>query len=124
MKNLLLVVGAILLGISPTVQAEYSTENKIIKVVIPQASASGLASIYNHVEAYAKKQNINLVPVYKPGANGNIGTEFVARSPADGYTLIVNTLSHNVNPLMNPGVVKYDPVKDFAPIILAAETNA
>ncbi|MBN9427293.1 MAG: tripartite tricarboxylate transporter substrate binding protein [Burkholderiales bacterium] len=54
----------------------------------------------------------------KAGANGNIGTEFVARSPADGYTLIVNTLSHNVNPLLAP--VKYDPVKDFAPVTLAA----
>jgi tripartite-type tricarboxylate transporter receptor subunit TctC len=55
----------------------------------------------------------------KAGANGNIGTEFVARAPADGYTLIVNTLSHNVNPLLNPIVVKYDPVKDFTPVSLA-----
>lgn len=53
----------------------------------------------------------------KTGANGNIATEMVARAPADGYTLIVNTLSHNVNPLLNP--VKYDPVKDFAPVSLA-----
>ena len=55
----------------------------------------------------------------RAGANGNIGTEFVARSPADGYTLIVNTLSHNVNPLLNAAVAKYDPVKDFAPVSLA-----
>ena len=55
----------------------------------------------------------------KAGANGNIGTESVMRSPADGYTLIVNTLSHNVNPLLSPDRVKYDPVKDFAPVTLA-----
>ena len=55
----------------------------------------------------------------RSGANGNIGTEFVARSPADGYTLIVNTLSHNVNPLLNSATAKYDPVKDFAPVSLA-----
>ena len=55
----------------------------------------------------------------RAGANGNIGTESVARSPADGYTLIVNTLSHNVNPLLHPETVKYDPVKDFVPISLA-----
>jgi len=55
----------------------------------------------------------------RAGANGNIGTETVARSPADGYTLIVNTLSHNVNPLLNPDKARYDPVKDFAPVSLA-----
>jgi len=55
----------------------------------------------------------------RTGANGNIATESVARSPADGYTLIVNTLSHNVNALLNRDKVKYDPVKDFAPISLA-----
>jgi tripartite-type tricarboxylate transporter receptor subunit TctC len=55
----------------------------------------------------------------RAGANGNIGTESVARSPADGYTLIVNTLSHNVNPLLSPDKTKYDPAKDFTPINLA-----
>jgi tripartite-type tricarboxylate transporter receptor subunit TctC len=55
----------------------------------------------------------------RAGANGNIGTEAVARSAPDGYTLIVNTLSHNVNPLLNPGMAKYDPAKDFAPVSLA-----
>ena len=55
----------------------------------------------------------------RAGANGNIGTELVARAPADGYTLIVNTLSHNVNPLLNPAVAKYDPAKDFTPVSLA-----
>ena len=55
----------------------------------------------------------------KSGANGNIATEDVARAPADGYTIIVNTLSHNVNALLGAGKVKYDPVKNFAPVSLA-----
>ncbi len=55
----------------------------------------------------------------KLGANGNIATEFAASAPADGYTLLVNTLSLNVNAIMSQGRVKYDPVKDFAPITLA-----
>ncbi|MFN0003584.1 MAG: Bug family tripartite tricarboxylate transporter substrate binding protein [Burkholderiaceae bacterium] len=53
------------------------------------------------------------------GANGNIATESVAQAPADGYTLLVNTLSLNVNAILAQGRVKYDPVKDFAPITLA-----
>lgn len=55
----------------------------------------------------------------KSGANGNIATEEVARMPADGYTLIVNTLSHNVNAILGAGKVKYDPMRDFAPVSLA-----
>lgn len=55
----------------------------------------------------------------KAGANGNIATEAVAHADPDGYTLVVNTLSHNVNPLINPGIAHYDPVKDFAPVSLA-----
>ena len=55
----------------------------------------------------------------KAGANGNIATEDVARAPADGYTLIVNTLSHNVNAILGAGKVKYDPARDFAPVSLA-----
>lgn len=55
----------------------------------------------------------------RAGANGNIATEAVARAPADGYTLIVNTLSHNVNAILQAGKVKYDPERDFAPVSLA-----
>ncbi|WP_418315530.1 Bug family tripartite tricarboxylate transporter substrate binding protein [Piscinibacter sakaiensis] len=55
----------------------------------------------------------------KAGANGNIATEDVARAPADGYTVIVNTLSHNVNAILRAGKVKYDPAKDFDPVTLA-----
>ncbi|KAF1068733.1 MAG: hypothetical protein GAK39_03202 [Variovorax sp.] len=56
----------------------------------------------------------------KPGANGNIATEYVQRAAPDGYTLVVNTISHNVNPLLQPERVKYDPVKDFTPVSMVA----
>ena len=56
----------------------------------------------------------------KAGVNGNIATEFVQRAAPDGYTLIVNTISHNVNPLLQPTRIKYDPIKDFTPISMVA----
>jgi len=56
----------------------------------------------------------------KPGVNGNIATEYVEHAPADGYTLLINTISHNVNPLVQPDRIKYDPVKDFTPISMVA----
>ncbi len=53
----------------------------------------------------------------KPGGGGNIATEFVARQPADGYSLLFTSSAHSVNPSF---FVKlpYDPIKDFEPIVL------
>jgi tripartite-type tricarboxylate transporter receptor subunit TctC len=54
-----------------------------------------------------------------PGAGGNTGVAMVARSPADGYTVLVVSTGFIVNPSMY-AKVPYDPVKDFAPITLVA----
>jgi tripartite-type tricarboxylate transporter receptor subunit TctC len=58
----------------------------------------------------------------KPGAGGNIGAESVARSPADGYTLVMGTVgTHAINASLY-AKMPYDPVRDFAPVILVAST--
>lgn len=53
----------------------------------------------------------------KPGAGANIGTEAVARSLPDGYTVLVTSMVHAVNRFLYPSV-RYDPVADFAPVTL------
>lgn len=57
----------------------------------------------------------------KPGAGGNIAAQQVKRTPADGYTLLVISVSFAVNPSLyaNAG---YDPIADFAPVALGAST--
>jgi tripartite-type tricarboxylate transporter receptor subunit TctC len=58
----------------------------------------------------------------RPGAGGNIGAEIVAKSPADGYTILMGALStHAVNPSLY-AKMPYDAVKDFTPITLVAVT--
>ena len=54
-----------------------------------------------------------------PGAGGNTGVAMVARSPADGYTVLVVSTGFIVNPSMY-AKISYDPLKDFAPITLVA----
>jgi tripartite-type tricarboxylate transporter receptor subunit TctC len=59
----------------------------------------------------------------KPGAGGNIGSDFVAKSPADGYTILGGTISsHSINVSLYKDM-PYDPVKDFQPVTLIG-TNA
>lgn len=59
----------------------------------------------------------------RPGAGGLIATQFVARAPADGHTLLLAFTSHLTNPVLNPKA-GYDPVKDFTPITLIANGGA
>src|SRR5262249_4056859 len=56
----------------------------------------------------------------RPGAGGNIGADLAAKSPPDGYTLFMGTSGPlSINATLYPKL-PYDPVRDFAPIILAA----
>jgi tripartite-type tricarboxylate transporter receptor subunit TctC len=58
----------------------------------------------------------------RPGAGGNIGSELVARAPADGYTLVMATVAtHGIGPSLYTRL-PFHPVRDFAPISLLAST--
>ena len=58
----------------------------------------------------------------KPGAGGNIGADIVAKSPADGYTILMGAVAtHAINPTLYANI-PYDPVKDFAPVTQVAST--
>ncbi|OGA77371.1 MAG: hypothetical protein A3G81_09660 [Betaproteobacteria bacterium RIFCSPLOWO2_12_FULL_65_14] len=59
-----------------------------------------------------------IVVDYRPGAGGNIGTEFVSRAPADGYTILQTTNGHAIQPHLRK--LSWDPLKDFIPITVVA----
>jgi tripartite-type tricarboxylate transporter receptor subunit TctC len=58
----------------------------------------------------------------RPGATGNIGTDLVAKSAADGYTLLLAATSFSTNPSLT-APLPYDPVKSFAPVVLVATST-
>ncbi|MDB5810389.1 MAG: hypothetical protein JWN94_2511 [Betaproteobacteria bacterium] len=58
----------------------------------------------------------------RPGAGGNIAADLVAKSPADGYTLLLGVFAHAVNPSLYGGKLPFDAIKDFAPVILCASS--
>lgn len=64
---------------------------------------------------------VNVLVENRPGATGIVGTEHVARSPADGYTIILADAPHAINPFVY-ATAKYDPIRDFEPITLVGST--
>ena len=57
----------------------------------------------------------------KPGSGGNLGTQYVASSKPDGYTLLVNSSAFTVNPSLYGAKAGYDPEKDFSNIIVVSK---
>jgi tripartite-type tricarboxylate transporter receptor subunit TctC len=101
----------------------YPIPSKPIKIVVPTSPAGGNDAMARII---AQKLNERLKqPVIvenKAGANGAIGTEFVARAAPDGYTILFGYIAtHGINPALSK--VPYDPVKDFAPITEVAEAQ-
>ena len=90
-----------------------------IRLIVPYA-AGGSADIRARQIASRLTQVLgqNVLVDNKPGAGGVLGTDLVAKAPADGYTLGVGNLAPlSVNPSLMKSV-PYDPIKDLAPIIL------
>ena len=108
---------------APALAQTYPIPSKPIKIVVPTSPAGGNDAMARII---AQKLNERLKqPVIvenKSGANGAIGTEFVARAAPDGYTILFGYIAtHGINPALSK--VPYDPVKDFAPITEVAEAQ-
>lgn len=105
----------------PTFAQDYP--NRAVKMVVGFA-AGGPTDVIARIVAQDLTSALgqSFVVENKAGANSLIATEGVATSPPDGYTLLVGTLAHNINTILLADKVKYHPIKDFAPITLAAIT--
>jgi tripartite-type tricarboxylate transporter receptor subunit TctC len=90
--------------------------DKPIRLVVPFAPGGGTDLIARTLGAGMSKELGQTVLVdNKPGAGTIIGTDAVAKSPADGYTLVMATFAHAVNPSLQPKM-PFDTDKAFAPI--------
>ncbi len=98
-----------------------SYPSKPIRLVLPYPPGGGTDVIARPLAQKLTEQLGQQVIVdNRGGAGGNIGMEFVAKSPPDGYTLLFAlTAQYAVNPSLYPKL-PYDPVKDYAPVSLLA----
>ena len=95
--------------------------NRPVRLIVP-FPAGGTTDILARAIAQKLSESLgqSFVVDNRPGAGGNIGSDLVAKSPPDGYTLLMGTVgTHAINPGLYPKM-PYDHVKDFAPVVLVA----
>ena len=106
---------------APGTAAGAGWPNKPVRIVVPFA-AGGTTDILARALApeLGKVFGQTFIVDNKPGAGGNLGADLVAKSPADGYTLLMGTVgTQSINAALYPKM-PFDPVRDFAPITLVA----
>jgi tripartite-type tricarboxylate transporter receptor subunit TctC len=121
-RMLLPIVALALLVAAPVARAD-DYPSRPIHLVIP-FPPGGSNDVVGRVFANGLGERLGrqIVVENRSGAGGVVGTEFVSNATPDGYTLLVISLAHAVNPWLYK--LKYDPIKAFTPIgIMASGTN-
>ncbi len=118
MRSMLLQAGGLMLALTAmalpaAAQSDYP--NRPIRLIIPFPPGGSNDVVGRMIgDQLAKQLGRQVVIDNRAGAGGVVGTEIASKAPADGYTLLVISLAHAVNPHLYK--LPYDPIKDFAPI--------
>ena len=118
-----LVVAAVLLAMHTGAGAAESYPSRPVRIIIP-SGAGGITDILGRVIAPRLTEGLGqqVVVDNRPGASGIVGSQIVAKSAPDGYTLLMVFPSHVVNQSLYPDV-PYDTVKAFAPISMVSAVS-
>ncbi|MES2508518.1 MAG: tripartite tricarboxylate transporter substrate binding protein [Pseudomonadota bacterium] len=114
------VMAMVALGANSAFAQAYPS--RAVKVIVPYGTGGGSDTLARQIGA--RLQTIwgqGVAVDNRAGASGNIGTEAVVKSPADGYTLLLQNSTMVVNPALG-GKLNYDPEKDLTPIMLLGLT--
>jgi tripartite-type tricarboxylate transporter receptor subunit TctC len=124
LQQLFAVIGLLLGSLTASAQAQPSVwPGKPVKIVVtfpPGGAPDTLARVL--ADKWGQSLGQVITVDNKPGAGGNIGSDFVAKSPADGTTLLIATVgTHAINPALYANI-PYNNIKDFTPISFLAAT--
>jgi tripartite-type tricarboxylate transporter receptor subunit TctC len=118
------ILPALLLTLAATAAGAQGYPSKPVRLIVPYP-AGGIVEIIARavVEKVAANWNNPIIVEAKPGANGSIGTDTVAKSAPDGYTWLLATLSHTSNPSLHKDI-PWHPTGDFAGAAVLATVPA
>jgi len=116
MKRRGFVVAAAGLGLAPAIARAQEFPTKQVRVVVPYPAGGGTDLVARLiVPRLAERWKQTVIIDNKGGASGILGSEIVAKSAPDGYTLLIMTSAHTINPFTTK-VLPYDTERDFTPI--------
>lgn len=126
MKSAICIYLAATVSLSAIVSTPATAQSypaKAIRLVVPYPPGGG-TDIIARIVGQRLSANVGQQVIIdnRGGAGGTIGTDIVAKSPVDGYTILMAPTSHVINPSIY-SKLPYDTVKDFAPITLAASAT-
>ncbi|MEK7361411.1 MAG: tripartite tricarboxylate transporter substrate binding protein [Pseudomonadota bacterium] len=119
----LVTAAAFALAVLPPAYAQERYPGRPIRMIVPFTAGTGIDILARTIgQKLSERLKVPVVVENRAGASGNIGTEAVAKAPADGYTLLM-TASTIVQNAALSRAVPYDPVRGFSPIGLTAIGN-
>ena len=112
-----MALALVLAGISAA-HAQYPT--RPVRLIVPFAAGSGTDSVARNIQPQMSEAlGQQLIIENRPGAAGNLGAEVAANAPTDGYTVLLNNVSHTISMTLYRKL-GFDVLKDFAPVTLLA----
>jgi tripartite-type tricarboxylate transporter receptor subunit TctC len=121
--RLLLALAALAFGTSEAWAQGYPVPGKPIRIIVPTAPGGGNDVMSRIIaQKLTERMKTSVIVENKSGADGAIGSEYVAKAAPDGYTILFGYIAtHGINPALSK--LPYDAVKDFSPITLVAEAQ-
>jgi tripartite-type tricarboxylate transporter receptor subunit TctC len=115
LRSLLLTAASLLVAFTAVAAAQSDYPNRPVRLIIPFPPGGSNDVVGRMIgDQLGKQLGKQVIVDNRAGAGGVIGTELAAHAPADGYTILVISLAHAVNPWLYK--LPYDPIKAFAPI--------
>ncbi|MEP7085202.1 MAG: tripartite tricarboxylate transporter substrate binding protein [Betaproteobacteria bacterium] len=111
------LTGVLTVLAAPCALAQPAWPTKPIRLIVPFPAGGQLDIVARLIaDRIAPALGQPIVVEAKPGADGNIGTEFAAKSAPDGYTWVAVSPPTTIQPSVRPKTLRYDPLRDFEPV--------
>lgn len=112
-----------LIALFTTLVCLTTNAKETVKVIIPFAPGGGTDIVFRHLQKYAEQQNINMVAIYKPGAEGLIGMTELANT-TDTNTILIGTVATHATYLVKNPDYKFEIVSALRESVFAFVANS